>query len=256
MRFEEIFAKKRPLIPFLTAGVYGLEYTYHLATSLIKEGVSILEIGFPYSDPLADGEVIQKACRLALFEKITLKDVLGLIKRLKTKYPNVAIIFFSYLNPILSIGMENFLKEASKSFVSSTLIVDLPVEEAREVIELHKKFEIKTIFFASPTTSVERLKKIEEASSAFIYYISSAGVTGERNFFFKDLFIKLEKIKAQVKKPLVVGFGISNREQVRKLAPFVDGIVMGSAFMRLILESKNKEEAESKVRLLARECLL
>ncbi|MDH4468970.1 MAG: tryptophan synthase subunit alpha [Bacteriovoracaceae bacterium] len=256
--FDEIFKAKLNegiLIPFLMGGVPSLSETEKLASTLIESGVTILELGVPFSDPGADGVVLQNAAEVALSNKVNLSDVLGLANKIHEKYPQVAIVIFTYLNPLLAYGLENYVKTAKSCGVAATLTVDLPVEEADEYLKFHRQENLKTVFLASSTTSIERLKKINEASSAFVYFVSRNGVTGEQNSLSDHLEGQISKIKEVVTRPLVVGFGISNQEQFKTVSKMKVGVVIGSAFMRIILETKDDIMRLELVRKLAHSCL-
>jgi tryptophan synthase alpha chain len=253
--FSEIFAKKsRPLIPFLMAGYPNLEATEKIADALIEEGVSILELGIPFSDPLADGPVIQMAAEASLKNGTTLTDVLELCQRLTKKHPQVQVVLFTYLNPLLAYGLAEYARDAKKAGAAATLTVDLPPEEAMEYLKYHKDAGLKTVFLAAPTTSHSRLVRINECSSAFVYYVSRAGVTGEQAELSSSLQSEVEKLRQFVSKPVAVGFGISQPEHAKTVAQFADGVVIGSALIRLMSESKSTTVAIQKVRELVRNC--
>ncbi|MFZ4714212.1 MAG: tryptophan synthase subunit alpha [Bacteriovoracaceae bacterium] len=254
--FKNIFdQKKKQLIPYLTAGVPSLEETEKLVDMMVQEGVEILELGVPFSDPSADGAILQLASSEALKNNVQLKDVLNLAERLHQKHPRLAIVLFTYLNPLLAMGLENYVLEAKSKGVAATLTVDLPIEEAEEYIELHQKFGLQTVFLSSPTTSMSRLKNIQAASSAFLYYISRTGVTGEQKEISESLGFEVAKLKEVAKGPLAIGFGISNAEQAAKISQFCDAVIIGSAYMRLILEQKDSALRFISVQKLTRDCV-
>jgi tryptophan synthase alpha chain len=253
--FSDVFSThKKVLIPFIMAGVPSLNESEDLATALIEEGAKILELGVPFSDPSADGVVLQHASEVALKNAVTLKNVLELAKKISHKHPSVPIVLFTYLNPILALGLENYIKLAVDSGVSATLTVDMPLEEAQDYIQLHKQYGLGMVFLASPTTSLERLKKIQAASTAFLYYISRTGVTGEQQAISSSLAMEVSQLREVVKTPLAIGFGISNAEQSQAVAQFADGVIIGSAFMRIILENNDAQKREVLLRNLARTC--
>ena len=245
--------EQKGLIPFLMAGYPSLEASEKLASALIEEGSVALEIGVPFSDPLADGPVIQKAAALALENGTTLADTLAMIARLTKKHPGVPIVVFSYLNPLLQYGVDAYVAAAVKSGVAATLTVDLPPEEAASFIAAHRKGGLKNVFLASPTTTTERLRIIAESSNAFVYYVSRTGVTGEQSSLSKTLALELAEVRKHIKSPIAVGFGIATAEQAAEVAKLADAVVIGSRFLTLIDQSNGAQEAETKVRALARE---
>lgn len=244
------------LIPFLMAGHPNLEMTERLALSLIEEGVAALELGVPFSDALADGPVIQRAAEKALQHNVCLEQVLDLAGRLHQAHPKIPLIIFSYLNPILSFGIEKYVAKAKICGVAATLAVDLPPEEAEEFFELHRQAGLQTVFLASPTTSSERLPLIDRFSTGFIYVVSRTGVTGIQNDISQTLGLEIDRIRKVSRLPLAVGFGISNAEQAQAVARFADAVVVGSAFVKLIeAHSENPTCLEEAVRGLARDLL-
>jgi tryptophan synthase alpha chain len=254
--FKKTFAKnKKTLIPFIMAGAPSLEQSYHLAIAMLEEGAGILELGVPFSDPSADGEVLQKAADVALKNNVTLLDVFNLTKRIKQKFPDAPIVLFTYLNPLLAYGLENYVKHAVDFGVSATLTVDLPLEEAQEYLALHEKYNLKTVFLASPTTKRERLVEIDHASTAFLYYISRNGVTGEKSSISTSLAQEIANVREIVTHPVAIGFGISTPEQAKEVSLKADAVVIGSAYMRMILENANDSAREAQVRQFTRECV-
>lgn len=254
--FNKTFSKnKKILIPFIMAGAPSLEQSYQLAIAMLEEGAGILELGVPFSDPSADGEVLQKAADVALKNKVTLLDVFNLTKRIKQKFPDVPIVLFTYLNPLLAYGLKNYVKAAVDFGVSATLTVDLPLEEARDYLALHEKCNLKTVFLASPTTRRERLIAIDQASSAFLYYISRNGVTGEKSSISTSLTHEIANVREVVTHPVAIGFGISTPEQAKEVSLSADAVVIGSAYMRMILENSSDSAREAQIRQFTRECV-
>lgn len=229
--------KQKTLIPFLMAGVPTLNDTELLASAMINGGALLLEIGVPFSDPGADGVILQKAAEIALAQNVSLIQVLGTIKNIKKKFPHVSVVLFTYLNPILALGLERYVALASEAGVDATLTVDLPVEEADEYRRAHENGKLKTVFLASPTTNPERLEKIKQASTAFLYYVSRTGVTGIG--VGPSILTDSEKFKLNsgTSRPIAIGFGISSPEDVRRVSKDFDGVIVGSAYMKLIMES-------------------
>jgi len=254
--FNKVFGKnKKVLIPFIMAGAPSLEDSYQLAVAMIEEGAGILELGVPFSDPSADGEILQKAADIALKNNVTLMDVFKLSERIKKRFPEVPIVLFTYLNPLLAHGLENYVKDAIHHGISATLTVDLPLEEAQEYLVLHQKYKLKNVFLASPTTRTERLLAIDKASSAFLYYISRNGVTGEKTSISSTLGQEMANLRAVVSSPVAIGFGISTPEQAKEVSLKADAVVIGSAYMRLILENSHAPTREEQVRAFTRVCV-
>jgi tryptophan synthase alpha chain len=246
--FNEIFkTHKKVLIPFLMAGVPSLTETEHLAEAMISGGAHILEIGVPFSDPGADGPILQKASEIALQQNVTLDEIFKCIKKIKAKHPHVAIVLFTYLNPILSYGLKSYVARAVTAGVNATLTVDLPIEEADEYRSVHIAGNLHTVFLASPTTSSARLEKIKEASTAFLYYVSRTGVTGLSAAAAYDI----DKLRSGIDRPIAIGFGISSAEDVSKVSQDFDGVIIGSAYMRMIMEA---DDATSVVRTFTQKC--
>jgi len=239
-RIEELFKKKKPFIGYLTAGDGGVSRTLEAAFALVEGGVDLLEVGIPFSDPMADGLVIQDAMKRALDAETTPEDVLGFVKAFREK-SSVPIVLFSYYNPIFIAGAK-FLKKASDVGVDGVLIVDLPVEEADELRKWAKDAELDTIFLVAPSTPKERIQKIAAACSGFLYYVSQKGTTGAKNALPEDLEKKVELIKSVASLPVVVGFGISNSEMSRKILEFADGFVVGSLLVQAIGEGRSPQE--------------
>jgi tryptophan synthase alpha chain len=239
-RIEERFAllKKRgrkALVAYITAGDPDLETTKRIILTLETAGVDILEIGVPFSDPTADGPVIQAASQRALKSGATLADILKTVAAIRQK-SSVPIVLFGYYNPILSFGPKRFAAAASSAGVDGILVVDLPREEADELRLYTDPAEIDFITLVAPTTDSARIRKIMRRASGFVYYISITGVTGATVPMIEDVKAELEKLKENSHLPIVVGFGISTPKQAADFAPFADGIVVGSAFVRLIGE--------------------
>lgn len=234
---------EKVLIVYLTAGDPSMDVTKKLILALEKAGVDILEIGVPFSDPTADGPVIQAASQRSLKSGTTLEGVLKMVAEVR-KVSEIPIVLFGYFNPIFAYGVKNFAQSAKAAGVDGVLVVDLPYEEAGELRKYTDKAGIDFISLIAPTTGRERLKKIAARASGFLYYISITGITG-------TAAPKIEKIKSEVKNirgitnlPIAVGFGISRPEQARDIARFADGVVIGSAIVRLIDENKNNRDLE------------
>ena len=245
-KFRELKAQgKKALIIYLTCGYPDLNTTEKLVLESEKRGVDIVELGVPFSDPLADGPVIQEASERALKRKIALRDILALVKRIRSK-SQIPLCLMGYYNPIFSFGRERFVNEAVKSGVDGVIIPDLPPEEDRELVSLAKEADFKTIFFLSPTSSVERIKSIIRVSTGFIYYVSLTGVTGARQGLSPDLRRNMETIKKYARKPLCVGFGISRQEHIGEVFKIADGAIVGSAVIKVIKDNIGKKDLVEK----------
>lgn len=224
-------------IPFVMAGDPDMGTSERVIIGLEKAGASLLELGVPFSDPVADGVTVQRAAERALANGATLKGVLSLVKNLRAKGVKMPICLFSYLNPIHQMGYDTFIKEALAAGAQGALIVDLPPEEAGEYRIAAEKHKFETVFLCSPTTSPERLKMVDEFSSGFVYYVSREGVTGAQAALPQKLQDKIVSLKTSLKNPVAVGFGISTPEHVKALAGKADGIVVGSALVKIIEEN-------------------
>jgi len=225
-------------VPYITAGDRGLETTGESLRALEAAGAGVVELGVPFSDPIADGKTNQLAAERALKEGTTLSGILDLVKKEREGGLKVPVVLFSYYNPILRAGKE-FATNAVAAGVDGVLVVDLPPEEAGEHKSACKDAGLSTIFLASPTTTDERLGPIGEASTGFIYYVSRLGVTGTQKSLSKTLEGDLKRLKGKVDRPVAVGFGISTPEQAREVAQLAEGVVVGSALVKLFEDGKD-----------------
>ena len=213
MTITQIFKKaqrqrRRVLIPFITAGDPDLETTKRLIFTIAQNGGDILELGVPFSDPLADGPTIQAASQRALKNGLTLRDILDMVKEVRAEI-DMPIILMGYYNPFCQYGLAQLVKEAKDAGVNGFIIPDLPVEEADEWLKHSRQHKLDTIFLVAPTTPLSRAKKITQKSTGFIYYVSVTGVTGARKELPKDLIGNLKQLKQITRKPIGFGFGIS-----------------------------------------------
>jgi tryptophan synthase alpha chain len=241
-KFETLRGKKeKALIVYLTAGDPSLSVTKKLILGLENAGVDILEIGVPFSDPTADGPVIQAASQRALKAGTTLEGVLELVTEVR-KVSEIPIVLFGYFNPIFAYGVQKFSQAAHRAGVDGVLVVDLPYEEAKELRIYTDAIGIDFISLIAPTTGKERLTKIAAKAKGFLYYISITGITGTAAPKIDNIKTEVEKIRKMTKLPLAVGFGISKPQQARKIARFADGVVIGSAVVRLIDENKDNPD--------------
>ena len=245
-RIDQIFKqlheqKKKAFIAFITAGDPDLKTTYDLVLALEKAGADIIELGVPFSDPMADGPTIQASSMRALKKGMTLKKALDLVKRLRLK-TNIPLLFMVYYNIIFHYGQERFVKDAKVCGLDGIIVPDLPPYEAKVLRDVAKKADLATVFFVAPTTSTERIKPIAQASSGFIYYISLTGVTGVRQAVPTTIVVDLKRIKKITDKPVCVGFGISTPAQVRAIKKQADGVIVGSAIVKEIQKyAKDKD---------------
>jgi tryptophan synthase alpha chain len=228
---------KKALIPFITAGYPNLAITEKLIFELEKNGADLLELGVPFSDPMADGPVIQYSSECSLAQGTTLKMILELVKkvRLKTGLP---IILMGYYNPFFSYGVKRFCEDAKRAGVDGVLVVDLPPEEAAEMKSHADRSGLDLIFLLAPTSNDQRINLIVKNSSGFIYYVSLTGVTGVRSTLDRDIRGQVEKIKKISSLPIGVGFGISTPRQAQMVSKWADAVVVGSAVIKTIQKSK------------------
>jgi tryptophan synthase alpha chain len=220
-------------VPFLTAGDPSLAATERHARALAEAGADVLELGVPFSDPVADGPVISAAATRAVKKGITLTDVIGLARRV----PMPAILF-TYLNPVLSLGYEEFAKRCCMA-VSGVLVVDLPAEESGPLSKALKKHGVELVLLASPTTSDARLRLIGRLTGSILYYVSREGVTGARAGLASNIARRLKHVRRLTKKPLIVGFGVATPQQAKALSRHAAGVVVGSALVAEAAKGKN-----------------
>jgi tryptophan synthase alpha chain len=233
-------------IPFIIAGDPDLETTELLLIELAAAGADIIELGVPFSDPVADGETIQRASERALQKGVTLRDALTCVARAK-QHINVPIVLFSYFNPLLKFGEEPLANEARQAGVDAILVTDLIPEEAQGWIETLMQFELDPIFLVAPTTSDNRLKQIAQQARGFIYAVSRAGVTGARDEMSRDAEPLVQHVRTVSNLPVAVGFGISTAEQVRQVWHFADAAVIGSAIVREIEKQAGSPDLVNRV---------
>ncbi len=235
------FDKKPALVAYVTSGDPDLATTRDVIMAAIAAGASVIELGVPFSDPLADGPVIQRASERALKHGTSLDQVMKLAAEIREQSQSVGLIIFTYLNPILQMGLEKFCKIARLAGVDGVLVTDLPVEEASPYLAEMRKNELAPIFLAAPTSTDERLKKIAQASSGFIYAVSRTGVTGARKQLPEDAQTLVRRLRKYTRLPIAVGFGISTPEQFAAVGAYADAAVVGSAIVEIIEKSRGKE---------------
>jgi tryptophan synthase alpha chain len=235
-------------IPFLTAGDPSLDRTVEAALALESAGADVLELGVPFSDPLADGPVIQRASERALARGVTLEGVLEVVRRIRERSA-LPLLLFSYFNPLLQRGLERLAKEAAAAGVDGVLVTDLPPEEAGDWIRVARAAALDTVFLAAPTSPPERLRRVAEASRGFVYAISRTGVTGERQALSDEARPLVERLRGLTEVPVALGFGLSTPEQVAEAASVADAVVVGSALVRF-LEEEPQGDVGAQVRWL------
>jgi len=233
-------AKRAALIPCLVAGDPDLATTLDAALELAARGADILELVVPFSDPMADGPTIQAASQRALKNGVHLKAILRLVSELKERI-DLPIVLMTYLNPVLRIGLAEFGRLAKETGVDGIILPELPVEEAMPWRRVAEDVGVDTVFLASPTSGPERLAAICEASTGFIYAVTLTGTTGARDSLPEEFIQNLKTLKSMTPKPVAAGFGISGPETVRRLAPHADGLIVGSALVKM-MEQGSKEE--------------
>lgn len=229
--------ERAAFIAYVTAGDPDLRTTEKIVLGLEKALVDIIELGIPFSDPLADGPIIQQASYRAIKNGATLRKIFAMTGRLRMR-TDIPIVFMTYFNPVLQYGLKNFFTSCVGSGVDGVIVPDLPYDEAKELISLGRRYKVATIFLAAPTSTRKRLEKIAANSSGFIYYVSLTGVTGARRRLPADVISNVRRIKAMTDKPVAVGFGVSDAVQARMLAKVADGVIVGSAIVRIIGEGK------------------
>ena len=241
-------------IPFITAADPDLETTELLLVELAAAGADVIELGVPFSDPIADGEVIQRASERALGKGVTLSDALRCVSNAKA-HVDIPIVLFSYLNPLVKLGKDRLVNEAKQAGIDAVLVTDLISEEAGPWVEAFRNDGIDLIFLVSPTTSDERLTRIARQGTGFIYAVSRTGVTGARNEMPRDAEPLVKRVRAVSGLPIAVGFGISTAEQVRQVWRFADAAVIGSAIVRHVEELADSPDLVARVGAFARSLL-
>jgi len=227
---------RRALIPFIAAGDPETWVTVPLMHALVKSGADIVELGVPFSDPMADGPVIQRAAERALKHKVSLTQVLNMVREFRTKDKTTPVVLMGYLNPIEVMGYDRFAAEAAAAGVDGALTVDLPPEEAGALTAALRRHALDAIFLLAPTSPVERIRLIAEAASGFIYYVSLRGVTGASHLNLDEVADRLKAIRAHTRLPVGVGFGIGSPEAAAGVAALADAVIVGSALVRRMEE--------------------
>ena len=237
------FYKKPALVAYVTCGDPDLATTRDTVLAAIDAGADVIELGVPFSDPVADGPVIQRASERALRHGTTLGQVLTLAAEVRQQAQSTGLIVFSYLNPIMRMGMEKFCKVARAAGVDGALVTDLPIEESGEYVRRMQEHDLAPVFLAAPTSPDERLKRIAEASRGFVYAVSRTGVTGQRQQLADDARELVKRLRRVTKLPVALGFGISTPAQFAEVGEFADAVVVGSAIVETIERNKGREAA-------------
>ena len=255
-RFQKIFSKGRKVaVGYVTAGCPDTETSLDFMRGMIEGGADILELGIPFSDPTADGPVIQQSSQLALRNGFTIDRVFEIAATLRKEYPELGLVLFSYYNPIFFMGAENFARRAAEAGADGALIVDVPFEERSEIEPVLNGHGIELIPLISPATGVGRMAKITAGCKSFVYYITVRGVTGTRSTLPDDLQRNLTALREISPAPVAAGFGISSPDTARTAAESADGIVIGSAFVKIQLdETLTRPEKRKKAKALAELC--
>ncbi|MEO8156763.1 MAG: tryptophan synthase subunit alpha [Betaproteobacteria bacterium] len=229
--------KKKALIPFVTAGDPGPAMTVPIMRAMVAAGADIVELGVPFSDPMADGPTIQRSSERALKHHVGLKDVLGYVREFRSTDTITPVVLMGYANPIEAMGYESFAAAAAQAGVDGVLVVDYPPEESKALVELLAKRGIDSIFLLSPTSEDTRIREVGRMASGYIYYVSLKGVTGAANIDLEDVAAKLPQIRSHIKLPIGVGFGIRDAQTARAIASIADAVVIGSRLVQEIESS-------------------
>ncbi|WP_297887040.1 tryptophan synthase subunit alpha [Sulfurihydrogenibium sp.] len=231
---KETFQKKKPLICYFMGGYPSIEDSVKTAFTLIENGADILEVGFPFSDPVADGVTIQIAHEKAVKDGITPLKVFEITKTIKQKYPNTPLIAMTYYNPIFKAGEENFCKMAKENGIDGFIVPDLPPEEGENFKKIANKLGLSVVFLLAPTSDEKRINLVSKMSDDFIYYVSLTGITGERQTLpWEELREKISQIRKITDKKVAVGFGVSKGEHAKIISQIADGVIVGSAIVKL-----------------------
>ncbi len=242
-RFADLKAEgKKALIPYITAGDPNPSVTVPLMHAMVRAGANLLELGVPFSDPMADGPVIQEACERALEHHVSLVDVLGMVAEFRQQDNNTPVILMGYMNPIEVIGYQEFANKAAQAGVDGVLTVDLPPEEGHDILPIFKAADIDPIFLLAPTTVEPRVKQICDVGSGFVYYVSLKGVTGSSSLDIDAVAARLDVIRKYASTPVGVGFGIKDAESAAKVSQVADAVVVGSAIVNRIAEHVTEPE--------------
>jgi len=247
-RFQALARDKRKaLIPYITAGDPHPSLTVPLMRALVEAGADILELGVPFSDPMADGPVIQRAGERALKHGVGLSNVLSMVKDFRNGDDETPIVLMGYANPIEAMGVENFIAAAKTADIDGVIVVDYPPEECEQFAALAKKHGIDPVFLLAPTSTDKRIEQVARVGSGYLYYVSLRGITGASNLDFSEVSSKIPRIRAATRLPIGVGFGIRDAESARRVAQAADAVVIGSRIIQEI-EAGAADQAVSRVK--------
>ena len=238
--------QRKLLVPFFTAGYPNLSKSLQYVRAAANAGADIVEIGIPFSDPVADGPAIQYSSQVALKKGTTLAAILGSVRKLR-KSIDIPLVLMGYYNPLLSFDLKRFFNQAAKAGVDGLIVPDLPVEEATQFSALAKHYKISLIFLVAPTSDDNRIKMIDRLSDDLVYAVTVTGVTGSRSGVAKETEAYLKDLRSKLSKPFVAGFGVSSAQSARRLANSADGVVIGSALIDIIRKSSDQKSAVRKV---------
>jgi len=233
---------RKALIPYVTAGDPLPWVTVPLMHAMVDAGADVIELGVPFSDPMADGPVIQLACERALKNKMTLGKVLAMVKEFREKDKKTPVVLMGYLNPVEVMGYEAFAKSAAEAGVDGVLTVDMPPEEAGEFVPVMRNAGLDPIFLMAPNSTPERMRKVSEIAQGFVYYVSFKGVTGANSLDVTEVANKVTELRQHLNLPIGVGFGIRDAESAAAVSRVADGVVVGSALVSRIAEDAKKPD--------------
>jgi len=235
-RFRKLKAKgKKAFIPYIMAGYPSLEVTKNVLILFEECGADVVELGVPFTDPLADGPIIQRASEMALLQGITLKKVIAFVRVVRQSI-RVPLVLMTYYNPVFKYGEEMFVKDAKDAGVDGVIIPDLPPDEAGNLIRSSRKVSLDTIFLLAPTSTTDRIEKVAKTSKGFIYYVPMTGITGSKLLLDGSLELLISEIRKYTDKPVAVGFGVSTPEEASSVAKVSDGVIIGSAIVKRLHE--------------------
>jgi tryptophan synthase alpha chain len=242
---------RKALIPFVTAGDPDPGLAVPLMHALARAGADVIELGVPFSDPMADGPVIQRSSERALKHGVSLRDVLGFLAEFRKTNRNTPVVLFSYANPIESLGVERFADAAQAADADGVLVVDYPPEEAQQLVDVLDARSLDTIFLLSPTTTGERLERIARLGRGYLYYVSLRGVTGASNIDLADVAARVRRVREFTRLPVGVGFGIRDAATAKAIAAISDAVVIGSALIQEIEKAPRDKVTAEVIRFLA-----
>ncbi|MEN8261710.1 MAG: tryptophan synthase subunit alpha [Pseudomonadota bacterium] len=241
---------RKALIPFITAGDPKPAFTVSTLHALVDAGADIIELGVPFSDPMADGPVIQRASERALVHKTSLRDVLGMVKAFRVDDSETPVVLMGYLNPVECMGYTSFAEAAAEAGVDGVLTVDMPPEEASELVELLTEKQVDAIFLLAPNSTDKRIRMMGEVGRGYLYYVSLKGVTGASHLDLGDVERKLAQIRRNTDLPIGVGFGVKDAQTAAAVARLADAVVVGSALISRIEANLNRSDEEIRAELV------